>query len=69
MFKKDVASLQLNYYIDKVVNPAAIDFYKNWMEMESFRDKYLVIRLTFDTFTNVKLISNFIAQNKNISER
>ncbi len=69
MFRKDITSLQPKYYIDKIVNPAAIDFNKNWMEMESFRDKYLVIRLSFDTFTNVKLISNFIAQNKNISER
>jgi len=69
MFRKDSASLQPNYYIDKIVNPNAIDFNKNWMEMESFRDKYLVIRLSFDTFTNVRLISNFITQNKNISER
>jgi hypothetical protein len=69
MFRKDIDSLQPNYYIDKIVNPTAIDFNKSWMEMESFRDKYLVIRLSFDTFTNVRLISNFIAQNKNVSER
>jgi len=69
MFRKDISSLQAKYYIDKIVNPLSIDYDKNWMEMESFRDKYLVIRLTFDNFTDIKLISNFISQNKNVSER
>lgn len=69
MFKKDLPSLQPNYFNDKIVNQDVIDFNKNWQQMESFRDKYLVIRLIFDNFTDVKLVSSFIVPNKNLSER
>ena len=69
MFKKDVASLQTLYYIDKIVNSAAIDPVKNWTELESFRDKFLAIRLIFDTFADTRLIFNFSTSDKNPSER
>lgn len=59
MFKKDLASLSSSYYIDKIVNPDAIDLQKNWTELESFRDKYLVVRLIFDNFDNVRLSTHF----------
>lgn len=69
MFKKDVASLQTLYYIDKIVNSAVIDPNKNWTELESFRDKFLAIRLIFDTFADTRLIFNFSNSDRNPSER
>jgi hypothetical protein len=69
MFLKDLPSLQSNYYIDKVVNPAAIDYNKDWTQLESFRDKFLVVRLIFDNFADTRLIFNFSALQRVESER
>jgi hypothetical protein len=69
MFLKDLPSLQNNYYIDKVVNPAAIDYGKDWTQLESFRDKFLVVRLIFDNFADTRLIFNFSALQRSESER
>lgn len=70
MFIKDVAQLQGNYYIDKIVNPAAISYTKSWDELESFRDKFLVVRLIFDTFdTTKRLTFYYSALQKGMSER
>ena len=69
LFKKDLVSLQANYFIDKVVTPAAVNENKDWTQLESFRDKFLVIRLVFDTFTDVNLLMNFISGDKKNSER
>jgi hypothetical protein len=69
MFLKDITSLQSNYYIDKVINPAAIDFNKDWTQLESFRDKFLVVRLIFDNFADTRLIFNFSALQRIESER
>jgi hypothetical protein len=70
MFIKDVAQLQGNYYIDKIVNPAAISYTKSWNELESFRDKFLVIRLIFDTFDTSKRLTFYYSYlQKNMSER
>jgi hypothetical protein len=69
MFMKEASLLQSNYYIDKIINPAAIDYNKDWTQLESFRDKFLVVRLIFDTFADKKLIFNFSALDKKISER
>ena len=69
MFYKDVSYLQSSYYIDKIVNPAAISVSKDWTQLESFRDKFLVIRLIFDTFADTRLIFNFSVTDKKISER
>lgn len=69
MFLKDLPSLQSNYYIDKVVNPAAIDYGKDWTQLESFRDKFLVVRLIFDNFADTRLIFNFSALQRGESER
>ena len=69
MFLKDIPSLQNNYYIDKVVNPSAIDYNKDWSQLESFRDKFLVVRLIFDNFADTRLIFNFSALDKRQSER
>ncbi len=70
MFIKDVAQLQGNYYIDKIVNPAAISYSKSWNELESFRDKFLVVRLIFDTFDTSKRLTFYYSYlQKEMSER
>ena len=69
MFSKKLIDLQTAYYIDKIVNSSSIDYSKSWMEMESFRDKFLVVRLIFDTFDNTRLIMNFSAQDEKPSQR
>lgn len=70
MFIKDVAQLQSNYYIDKIVNPAAISSFKSWNELESFRDKFLVVRLIFDTFDTSKRLTFYYSYlQKEMSER
>lgn len=69
MFIKKVEDLQLDYFIDKIVNPAAVDENKDWTQMESFRDKFLVVRLIFDKFDNTRLLMNFSINDSKISER
>ena len=69
MFIKNVAQLQSNYYIDKIVNPLAINYNKDWTQLTSFRDKYLVVRLIFDNFADTRLTFNFSALTKQQSER
>ena len=64
MFKSDNVSVKNEYFIDKVVNPSSIDYNKDWMEMETFRDKFLVVRLIFDTFDDVKLLMNYSIENQ-----
>lgn len=69
MFNKKLTDLQANYFIDKIINDDRIDYEKDWSEMESFRDKFLVIRLIFDTFDDTRLLMNFSIQDSKISER
>lgn len=69
MFKKKLEELQANYFIDKVVNEDAIDINKDWTQMESFRDKFLVVRLIFDKFDHTRLLMNFSIQDAKQSER
>lgn len=69
MFIKEIAQLQTQYFIDKVINPSGLNYNKDWTQMEPLRDKFLVVRLIFDTFDNVKLITNFSVQDKKVSER
>ena len=59
-----LASLQADYYIDKVLNQSTLDFEKEWYEQEMFREKYLSIRLIFNTFVNVKLLFNFSLEDE-----
>ena len=69
MFSRDPDDLQTDYFIDKIVNPVAIDFAKSWEQLESFRDEYLVNRYIFDNFDDVKLLFNYSIENENISNR
>lgn len=61
--------LQTDYFIDKVLNAASMDVTKDWTQMEVFRDKYLGIRLIFDTFDNIKLSVDYSAVNEQNSPR
>ncbi len=55
-----------NKPFSKIINDAGINHQKPWNELQSLRDKYLVIRLIFDNFNDVKLIMNFsIEENIN----
>ena len=69
IFKNKLEDVQENYFIDKVLNENAIDYDKDWTELESFRDKYLVIRLIFDNFEDVKLLLNYSIENEQQSHR
>ena len=64
IWNSNLSSLQSEYYIDKVLNTPTLDINKDWTQLESFRDKYLVVRLIFDKFANKKLITNFSAENE-----
>jgi hypothetical protein len=59
--------LASHYFIDKVVNQDAIDPEKDWYQLQSLRDKYLVLRFIFDNFDNTRLITNYTKGNENIS--
>lgn len=67
IWRSDITSVQPEYYTDKVLNTSTLDENKDWTELESFRDKYLVVRLTFDNFADKKLITNFSVENEQIS--
>ena len=69
LFISDVKELQDDYFIDKKLNEGVIDYDKDWTQIESFRDKYFVVRFIFDTFEDIKLITNFTANTEKISIR
>lgn len=66
-------SLVNEYYIDKILNTSTMNVNKDWTQLESFRDKYLVVRLIFDSFvnktSNVKLVTNYTIENEQVSFR
>lgn len=77
IFKSDLSSLQNEYFIDKILNDSSIDYEKDWTQLESFRDKYLVIRLIFNNFakgenipqSSSKITMNFSGENETQSFR
>ena len=54
------------------LNEIVIDINKDWYNLESFRDKFLVIRLIFDTFAEenkyTKLVLNISNEQSNVSQ-
>ena len=68
IWNASISAVQDEYYIDKTLNTSTLDPNKHWTQMESFRDKYLVVRLIFDTFADKKLITNFSLENEQVSE-
>lgn len=69
LFSSAWLDIRANYYIDKVANNAVISYFKPWYELQSFRDKYIVIRLKFDTFDNVNLTMNYSLETEQPSTR
>ena len=69
IFNADILARQSEYYTDKILNDSALDENKDWGQLESLRDKYLVVRLIFDTFDDVKLIMNYSIENETDSLR
>ncbi len=69
IFLADLPSLQNVYYMDKILNTPSLDFNKSIYELESFRDKYLAIRLIFDNFEDVKLVLNYSLEQETPSFR
>lgn len=63
------AAIQGSYPIDKVPNTANVNFSKDWSQRQVMRDKFLVVRLKFDTFTNVSLSFNFSVTTEQTSNR
>src|SRR6187402_200089 len=64
IWDSNINSLQPGYFKDKILNTASLNVQKDWTQLESFRDKYLVIRLIFDNFADVKLITNYSVENE-----
>jgi len=63
LFSSKWEDTESEYYIDKVINPLAIDSNKNWFERARLLDKYLAIRLFFSNLANPgkhKLVTNFL---------
>jgi len=61
--------LKAKYFMDKVINPATINFNKDWFEIQNFRDKYVVVRLIFDTVDDVNLLTNYFINTETLSIR
>lgn len=69
IFNSNIMARQDAYYTDKVLNESTLDINKDWSELESLRDKHLVVRLIFDTFDEVKLILNYSIESETKSDR
>jgi len=69
LFDSSWNAIKSTYPIDKVVNPASISLAKPWQDLQNFRDKYVVIRLKFDSFDYVNLIMNYSLETEQNSSR
>lgn len=57
-------------YYDKIINIFSIDSSKDWTQHESFRDKFLVVRLIFDNFARDTQLTFHLSQHdEKASER
>jgi len=69
IWSRDWDSLKSEFPIDKVLNSSTIDFDKIWYDLQVLRDKYLIIRLIFDNFDDVNLITNYSFERETPSIR
>jgi hypothetical protein len=73
MFTSDWSSIQIDYFIDKVINPSAFAGTRPWNEQQKFRDKYLGIRLIFSNLAgrdNIpKITFNYLQSGMTRSSR
>jgi len=58
-----------NTEVTTLLNENTVDFDKNWGDIQLIRDKYLGIRLTFNTFTDTKLSLNLVKLSFTPSKR
>lgn len=69
MFTTKLEDRQANYYTDKILRESTLDYDKDWTQLESFRDKFLVVRLSFDNFEDVKVTFNYSVTDEQQSYR
>ena len=69
IFNADIVARQSEFYTDKILNDSALDENKSWEQLESLRDKYLVVRLIFDKFDDIKLLLNYSVESEKESLR
>ena len=75
LFLQDWADLtfQGQYFIDEVINTAAVSGTKSWFDRAPFRDKYLGIRLFFSNLgeneAKIKLVTDYIWSQSTHSPR
>lgn len=72
LFTTEWNQLAQEYYIDKKINPIAVDQTKPWFEQARMRDRYLGVRLFFSNLANPgkhKLVTNFLYGVTNVSPR
>lgn len=69
LFSNSWNAIKAQFFIDKVANNSVISYSKSWAELQNFRDKYVIIRLKFDTFNDVNLIMNFSLEVEQTSNR
>jgi hypothetical protein len=67
MFTSRWEDINSSYFIDKIPNSAAINFNKHWQQLKSLRDKYMIIRLKFDTFNDVNLLLKYSLETEQLS--
>jgi hypothetical protein len=67
LFTSDWLSISTQYPIDKVVNGTIVSFNKDWMQLETFKGRYVVFRLKFDNFDSVNLITDFLLSTTQVS--
>lgn len=72
LFSKEWIDIKNQFPIDKVINQMAVDFNKDWTQLESFRGKYLTIRLAYygvDSDNDIQLTINYVIDNEQPSLR
>lgn len=69
IFTQQWEKIKNNYPIDKVIDTDVVDFEKDWTQLESFRDKYLIIRLIADDNNDVQFNSILSTDSPNQSFR
>jgi hypothetical protein len=69
LFTNEWDKVASEYYIDKIPNSSAIDLGKIWYEKGPMRDRYLISRLYFTIFDNVRLTTNMSLFKTNKSIR
>lgn len=61
MFSRAWADIRDHYFIDKVINEDSVSSQKQWFELQQFRDKFFVVRLSINSQHRLKLVTHYIA--------